>query len=169
MKRLKLKTIQVFTGMALVLAGACNDDDNGIPNDPDYVVFGDFYGECMGNGCVDIYKLQTDVVYEDNKDTYPSMKQPYNGNYVSRTNVNVADIKDLLDKIPAKLYNEQDTILGMPDAGDWGGFYIEVNRDHERRFWFIDKQEFQGDRAYLNAFTDAVQEKLDLLEQGSDF
>jgi hypothetical protein len=44
-----------------------------------------------------------------------------------------------------------------------------VNRNHERRFWLIDKQKFDGNRAYLNAFTDIVQQKLDLLEKGSDF
>lgn len=168
MKTLKLRTVQVFTGLALILTAACHDD-NGVPNDPDYVVFGDFYGECIGSGCVDIYKLQTDAIYEDNKDVYPSMRASYNGNYILRTNVNIDDIKDLLDKIPAQLYGEQDTVLGAPDAADGGGFYIEVNRNHERRFWLIDKQKFDGDRAYLNAFTDIVQEKLDLLEKDSDF
>jgi hypothetical protein len=167
MNILQLRTTSVLMGLACALATAC-DDDNGKANHPSYLIFVEYYGECGGNGCVDIYKLEAGAVYEDNKNNYPSMDNPYDGEYLQRTNINIDEIKDLLNEIPGELYDEHDKVLGQPDAGDWGGYYVEVQANGERRHWLIDKQQFTGNRAYLNAFTSAIQAKLDLLEQTSN-
>jgi hypothetical protein len=72
-------------------------------------------------------------------------------------------VEDLMDFFPQDLLNESDTVIGMPDAGDWGGFYIEYNFNGTRRFWILDKMKTNVPGKY-HAFIDKLNEKIDLLQ-----
>lgn len=128
----------------------------------DYLIFGDFYGECVGEGCIDIYKIENENLYEDTRDLYPSWENPYDGNFVQLPADKYNEVNTLLQKFPEKLLHEKDTVLGMPDAGDWGGYYIEIQHNNQRRFWLIDKMG-SGAPAYLGPFLEDLEAKLKIL------
>ena len=167
MKRMQWKAIPVVAGMACMLLSACDDDAKPDQAKLDYLIFGDFYGECGGNGCVDLYKIESEKVYEDTKDTYPGDNPVYSGQYTLRSDISFDQVKSLLDKFPEQLLDETETTLGMPDAGDWGGYYVEIVRNNSRRYWLIDKHRFEGDD-YLIDFKTEMQAKLDQFEQNSN-
>ena len=62
---------------------------------------------------------------------------------------------------------EQDTIIGMPDAGDWGGVYVEVkmkNLNSLSGFWLLDQMESNMPQVY-NDFVDKINEKIAIINQ----
>ena len=66
----KIKFYVPVLAFALLL-GACNSsDDDANPQDLDYLIFGHFYGECFGENCIEIFKLEADALYEDDNDVY---------------------------------------------------------------------------------------------------
>lgn len=114
---------------------ACDKEDENMQYDA--FIFGHFFGECFGESCVEIYKIEGEQLFEDTNDQYPSI----NGNtynWVQREDVDVQFIQDILVDIPDNLYDESDQIIGMPDAGDWGGIYVKVINEGETKFWLID-------------------------------
>jgi len=60
------------------------------------------------------------------------------------------------------LLDDHDTIIGQPDAGDWGGLYIEYNKDAVRRYWLLDQMKSNVPE-YLYDFIDKVNEKIALI------
>lgn len=107
----------------------------------DYILFGHFYGECVGEQCVEIYKLTDRSLYEDNRDEYPLSIQSYNGEFSRLPNFQFLKVSDLQSEIPTELMSISAVIVGQPDAGDWGGIYFEIVSNGEKRFWLIDKME----------------------------
>ena len=107
----------------------------------DYIIFGHFYGECMGEQCVEIYKVTANSLYEDKKDEYPSYNEAYTGNFELLDNTLFEKVKDLRNEIPAELLTTNSTVIGQPDAGDWGGIYFETTHGEEKKYWLIDKME----------------------------
>jgi hypothetical protein len=61
------------------------------------------------------------------------------------------------------LLNENHTVIGMPDAGDWGGFYVEYNFNGTRRFWILDKMKANVPSQYHD-FIDSLNAKIYLLQ-----
>ena len=66
MKRIK---VIIYTLTFLVFC-SCNKDDEIELNQTVFLVFGHFYGECIGEECVEIFKLTTNKLYEDTNDNY---------------------------------------------------------------------------------------------------
>lgn len=142
---------------------ACKPDDDSVIT-PDYLVFGHFYGECYGGErCIEIYKLQNKSLFEDTNDLYPNGKQAYNGNYVLQNDLQYEKVKDLINNFPTKLLKEKNIIIGQPDAGDWGGRYIEVKRRGTRKFYLIDTKN-ENIPSYLHSFTDKVKASVEKLK-----
>ncbi len=81
----------------------------------DYIIFGHCYGMCMGEQCVEIFRLEKDKLFEDTKDLYPSRIDFYDGNYVQLSKQKFNDSKDLTNYFPTELLNETDTVIGQPD------------------------------------------------------
>jgi len=133
----------------------------------EYMVFGHFYGECGGEGCVEIYKIDRENLYEDSTDVYPNSQSAYAGEYYLLPNSKYQQVKDLLDYFPEELYAEQHTVIGMPDAGDWGGVYIEIKLKNDEAlsgFWLLDQHEGNMAQIY-NDFVDKVNEKITIINQ----
>jgi hypothetical protein len=126
----------------------------------DFLIFGDYYGMCGGDGCIDYYKIENGNIYKDLLNEYPSDNinhhfNVYNGPYSMA-------ILDLQNEIPNNIYNEENT-LGMPDAYDQGGYYLEVCKNGIITNWRIDKNN-QDIPNYLIAVCDSMQHYLDVLE-----
>jgi len=156
-----LKILIVCIGIGWFLNSCCEKADID-PEGSGYLVFGQFYGFCIGDDCVQIFKLEHDNLLEDTKKEYPGRSDFYEGSYVGLDNSHFEQVKDLIDYFPEEMLNEVDTVFGCPDCMDQGGMYIEYNFNGIRKFWIIDN--FTGNvPAYLHDFMEKVNEKIDLI------
>ena len=129
------------------------------------ITFGSFYGECGGEGCVEIFRIEKhlETVTEDVNDDYPRADQFYDGHFILELPVEKYGlVEDLMDHFPQALLNETGTVLGNPDGGDWGGIYFEIRTEDTHRFWLLDTMHDNMPAVY-NEFVDRIQEKLILL------
>jgi len=142
----------------LVFAISCGKEKGAAD---DYLIFGHFYGECLGEGCIEIYKLEIDQLTEDINDSYPSGADFYGGDYTTELTQEKLNIASALwDLFPDKLFDEEDTVLGMPDAGDWGGLYVEYKKGDKHAYWVIDQMK-KSIPEYTHSFHDKVNEVIE--------
>lgn len=153
-----LRNTLIAICLTLVLLPACKKEDNLTLSQSDYLIFGDFYGECLGH-CVRIFKLEQDKLFEDTKKEYPNKYSFYQGNFVQLPQQKFDIAKDLINSFPKKLLNETDTVIGIPDAADQGGLYIEYNVGGVRKFWLLDNWKTNTPAEY-HEFIDKVNEKI---------
>ncbi len=146
-----------FLGITLLIlcSTACKDREDDMVSETlvdvdftsiDHVVFGWFYGECVGETCVEIFKITPDAIFEDSFDRYPLADlKIYEGFYnlynvpPGVPDVNYSQIESVIDSFPRDLVMETETILGTPDATDGGGIYIELKSGSYREFWILDQ------------------------------
>lgn len=155
---MKIRTTFLLAVLTIALFSGCKKDDAtcGCHNDPDadFLVFGKYNGMCAGEKCVEVFKIENGTLYEDSNDNYPS-DSPYQASYVARSSAQYDLVKDLLSKVPAQLLDENDGLIGTPDAYDQGGFVIEIKENGVLRYWRIDTNK-QAQPAYLQPFTDTL-------------
>lgn len=125
----------------------------------DYLIFGNYYGMCAGEECVEIFKIENGTLSEDSNDDYPS-DSPYSGNYSALPSAKYDLVKDLSNHIPAQLLNEDDGYIGIPDAYDQGGYVLELKENGTTRYWRIDT-DTSNTPTYLHAFTDTLRSYID--------
>ena len=148
---------------SLLILFACeNEDITRGEFATDYIAFGHFYGFCMGEQCVEIYKVTDANLYEDTRDNYPPRDEAYIGDFKPLSDQLFEQVKDLKSKIPSKLLETPSGIIGQPDAGDWGGIYFEVSVEGEKKYWFIDKMR-PNIPDYLNPLVDEIESKIELI------
>lgn len=165
MMQLKFKIIMACLPVFFIGFMSCEKEKCGFGTDTDYVTFGHFYGQCFGEGCVEIFRVDHATLYEDTLDMYPNSDDFYPGHFVAK----LADskyelVKDLDTFFPEALLNETEVVQGQPDAGDWGGIYFEIQRGTTHRFWLLDQNETNMPAAY-NAFVDKINEKIAIIQQ----
>lgn len=153
----------ILTSIAMVLLNSCSKDPTIRLKESDYLIFGHFYGECSGEGCIEIFKLEQNQLSEDKRDHYPNPTDFYDGDYVKLSQQQFDRTRDLTDYFPADLLNERDRVIGQPDAGDWGGLYIEYNYNGVRKFWLLDQAKRNIPTKY-HGFIDKVNEKIKQLK-----
>ena len=126
---------------------ACNDFDNsaeaGSETEADYLIFGQFYGFCAGPECVTLYRLDSGTISEsadrEVQDDYADvLNPPYNGDFEPRSQRLFDVAKDLQTTIPTALFDVKESVLGIPDAYDQGGIYLEMSRDGVVYTWRLD-------------------------------
>ena len=153
-----MKNIFLF----LIVIGAftsCNkDNDNITINEQSFLIFGHFYGECFGEGCVETYKLTDVKLYEDIVDDYSGQ----NLDFVELDNEQFELVNDLTDFFPTQLLNESDTIFGCPDCADGGGLFIQYSDNGVLKSWRIDQVQ-NNVPTYLHDFIDQVNERIILI------
>ena len=83
----QINKISIFIFFVVLLSGiglwSCHKDcgtECGV-TDEEYIVFGHFYGYCVGEGCIEMYKIEDSRVYEDTKDQYPGRDDFYQGHF----------------------------------------------------------------------------------------
>lgn len=141
---------------------SCKDDD---VVETDYLIFGHFYGECVQESCILMYKVEETRVLADTRQEYPNQQMPYAGNFTEElSNSDFQIAKDLVDEIPEELFDETETIIGQPDAADQGGLYLEYNFDGERRYWYIDQNKGFLPQ-YLHGFIDEINNRIFLINE----
>ena len=136
---------------------SCQKDENTPASVVEYVVFGHFFGECFGESCIEIFKIENDILYEDTKDNYPSFINPYVWEYQAVDDSLFQQVKDLETLFPDALLEETEAVIGQPDAGDWGGYYFEVVVDGNQYHYRIDKLK-SNLPDYLKDFADVLED-----------
>ena len=151
----------ILIGM-LLTGSACKKEVNGTTGQPS-LIFGMYYGYCAGETCVEIFQLDEQNLREDILDHYPNSQDGSITNFSTLMSAaQRTECASLLSSIPDTLFQIEQTIIGQPDAGDWGGFYIECQHENRRRFWLIDTQ-LQSVPSSLHAFLQEVKAKVILL------
>jgi hypothetical protein len=125
-----------------------------------YVMFGQFFGMCLGEDCVEIYKLTHDALLEDEQDERPTGNKPYDGDFKQLDESKFEMVGDIT--IPFQLLSTESGIIGTPDAADQGGIYFEASIKGQKKFWLIDKDRSRIPE-YLHSFVSQIEEKIDLI------
>ena len=138
---------------------SCNNDDDSIElNEQNFLIFGHFYGECLGEGCVETFKLTDKKLLEDTIDDYLGQ----NLEFIELEIDTFKQVKNLVDFFPNQLLNESETVFGCPDCADGGGLFIQYSEDGNVKGWRIDQRK-DNVPTYLHNFIDKVNEKIGLI------
>lgn len=154
-----------FGFAVLLLSTGCRPCKPQIPDagSSDFFRFGRFYGECVGEPCIDIFSLQEGKLYEDTRDRYPAQDRYYEGSFVELPTTQYDKVKTITDDFPIELWNETNHVIGQPDAGDWGGLYVEYNHGGVHGFWLLDEMKDHVPAKYHH-FIEVLNAKVDTLQ-----
>lgn len=144
-------------GFAILVLASCHKDE--IPDlskDWDSITFGYYFGECGGEECVEIFKLEKSQLSEDSLDHYPHGPDLITV-FVPLSQDKFELAKALPVKIPRELYALRNQTIGCPDCGDWGGLYLQWNGCGERYYWQIDNMN-ENLPAFLIPFKEEMME-----------
>lgn len=145
--------------LLMVLVMSCSSDDDGLHIEgQDFLVFGHFYGMCVGDRCVVNYKLTDEALFRDTIQDYSGQNRVF----VKMGDEQFEKVKDLADYFPRKLLQEKEAVIGCPDCSDGGGFWVEYSENGKVSSWRIDKDKNHVP-SYLHKFMDKIGEKIDLL------
>ena len=72
-------------------------------------MFGHFYGLCGGEQCIEIFKIEGGVLFEDTNDTYPSSDDFYQADFTTLPNEVFEAVDGIQDLFPEALLNEEAT------------------------------------------------------------
>ena len=164
---MKMLFIPVILCATLVVTSCDKNEGNAECENYNEIIFGHFYGECAGEGCVEMFRIETNLstLTEDVNDYYPNGNTFYDGNFLTEhPDSKYEAVKDLMDYFPDELLAETETVLGQPDAGDWGGIYFEMKTNDVHRYWLLDQWEGHMAPAY-DTFVDKINEKIALINQ----
>ena len=154
------------TGYSIVLMiilsmlSCCTEEE--ISEQQEYLIFGHFYGFCVGEDCIQIYKLEDNRLYKDQNKTYPRYNEFYDASFVELESKYYEQVDDLINYFPNQLLSETDTIIGCPDCADGGGLYIEYKTETIHRYWLID-QHISRVEPYLHEFMEQVNDKIEII------
>ena len=161
-----MKTVYTIAAiLMLAICSSCDKDEANTSSQFEYMIFGTFYGECGGEECVDLFKIENNRLLEDKKDIYPAGIGFYpfdDFNVLPKEKFEL--VKDLVDFLPPSLLQEESGVFGQPDAGDWGGAYVEYKSGNIHKYWVLDQMESNMPDAF-NAFVDKINEKEALIQQ----
>src|SRR5699024_2579495 len=118
---------------------------------------GHFYGECVGESCVETFKLTENNLYEDTVDDYSHQ----NFELVKLENEKFEQVKDLTDYFPNQLLNDSRTVFGCPDCADGGGLFIQYSNNGNVKSWRIDQRKDKVP-SYLHSFITKVNKKIEI-------
>ena len=71
------RNILIMACLTVFMLTSCEKEDNLELSKSDYIIFGHFYGKCMGEQCVEIFRLENEKLFEDTKDQYPNSAEFY--------------------------------------------------------------------------------------------
>jgi hypothetical protein len=159
-----------ITSMLFLAISSCTQESNALnpigatPNTKDYIAFGQFYGYCVGKNCIAIFRVYQNELFEDTLDTYPVANKDFSVKLIKRPEADFQLAKNIRSLIPNQLLDVKDPRIGLPDATDGGGIYIELFENGTRKYWFIDNFK-ENIPEYLHPMMDSVHKKLQVLVQ----
>ena len=153
----------VLIAIAFILLSSCGEDKpTGTYFDRNYIVFGSFYGECIGNNCVKMYKIENGVLSGDHSEFYV-WNSFYEGSFFTMPQSEYDLVKKIINYIPPSLLVEPQGNIGSPNSHDQGGLYLELNVNYSRKFWKIDMDTIAIPH-YLIPITDTIKTYIQRLQ-----
>ncbi len=144
-----------------ILLSCSSDNDQSLHiNEQNYLIFGHAYGECLGESCVETFKLTHESLLEDVLDDYNHQ----NMEFIELDNELYEQVKNIQDYFPNQLLNQNETIFGCPDCVDGGALFIQYSENGNIKSWTID-QDKSNVPEYLHIFMDKVNEKIALINE----
>lgn len=156
---MKLKIIIISLFLSLQ---ACKTDPV-LPNNPDYLLFGTFYGMCDGPKCITIFKIENEQLSKNNSQYRPSSTSMYMGTFTQLSTDKYIIAKNIESAFPDTLLAISNPVIGCPDCADGGGFYVEYSKNGITMNWLIDTNKSNVPEV-LHDFIDKIWEKMELLE-----
>lgn len=148
----------LIIGLSALLISFCSKEDKSSMQDIDYLVFGHFYGHCLGEDCVKMFKLTKDQLFEDTTDSYLAT----DFDFIPLGKDKFELVKDLVQALPDQLLKEDKDTFGCPDCADQGGLYIEISNNGTTKSWRIDQNK-SAVPVYLHDLMDQVNATIDKL------
>ena len=100
----------------LSLAFSCNKTEPLVESKSfEYLIFGHFYGECSGEECIALFRLEQQQLFEDELDQYRQRDKGYQGSFVRLSSEKFNLVKDLKDYLPLALMDEDKSVFDCPD------------------------------------------------------
>lgn len=142
---------------------ACHDSATVDPQE-DYIVFGQFNGFCIGESCIEFFKITPSRLLESNVDEYTE-----GGFYSFEDFHDLSDdkfqlTKDLGEFMPQQLWAESTTHLGHADVSDVGSLYFEISNASGHRYWVFENGDFDMPQVY-SEFMNKIREKISIINQ----
>ena len=149
----------------LIFVGLISCENSSESNDPKNItlIFGDFYGFCIGEQCIDIYKLENGSLWEDTTDINPLIQPDAERKFKKLPQDLYKKTKDLISYLPEKLLQESAHTFGNPDSRDQGGLYIKYTDKNMDNYWMID-QDKGNIPEWLHEFHMIVNEKIMIID-----
>jgi hypothetical protein len=155
-----MRTIKVLIlGLGILFISSCNkDNETAATAETKFLIFGHFYGECIGESCVQTYKLTDTKLYVD-------LAKNYNGNDLNFQKMDESkfnQVANLKADFPIQLLDETESVIGCPDCRDQGGIFIQYSNNGIIKSWRIDNDK-TAIPTYLHPFMEKVNDKIHLL------
>lgn len=145
--------------LTIAILLSCNkDDENSNTDEQNFLIFGHFYGMCIGENCVETFKLTDKNLFEDTVNDYLGQ----NMEFVPLKNDKFEQAKNLIDYFPEELLAQNETVFGCPDCADGGGLFIQYSKNGVVKSWRIDQTKANVP-SYLHNFMNKVNEKIKLI------
>ena len=123
---------------SLIVLSSCRYDEITLDTTKDHLVFGTFYGMCVGN-CVNFYVMEGNALYEVNNHQYPSQQLRVDISSLTKLDdAKYQSVQKIWTEFPERLKFETQTVFGCPDCTDAGGTYIEITTGNDVKYWYID-------------------------------
>lgn len=137
-----------------------------VNTEPKIVVFGRYYGRCIGNNCVEIYRFDGSNIYEDINEKRPGHDDFFEGNFKHLVELDVRlNLFKLVNELPYEhLTSLRGNIVGDPGAYGQGVYYLEYQDTFIRKFWIIDTDKSNTPKE-IHPYTDLLGEMIDIIEQ----
>lgn len=145
-------------GIVVLSVVACKKSAEKLESN-DYVMFGHYYGFCMGEQCVETYMLRDSKLYENQEAVYGGAE---GAEYVQLSSALYDEVYDLESAIPSELTELPDSTFGIPDSHDQGGVMLKIKKGDVIQRWSIDN-DLDAIPAYLHAIVNLIHEKITLI------
>ena len=155
---MKKKFLNISALAILVLSLSCSKSDEGTDVNR-YLIFGHSYGECIGDLCVEIFKLTESQLFEDVNDKF--FKDNVKFKLLSDEKHLIA--LDLFKFYPKELENETNKSFGCPDCMDQGAIILQYFDEKCTSQRFVIDQHKNDIPLYLHEYVDRINDKIRLL------
>ena len=129
----------------------------------DHLIFGSFAGECIGDQCVELFKLSDTGLFETDDDRFPLLP-PFGGVFTAMSSDLFEDTKVLLEAFPTELLEREEESFGCPDCVDHGGIYLKYKDEEVYHVWILDT-DIEALPAFLQDYTTLVAGKIRMLRE----
>lgn len=153
-----MRSLIVLMAISLTIFSCQSSDDTFVLEEDDYLIFGHFYGMCIGDNCVQTFKLTRDKLYQDTKKQYFGTEFEFE----QLDHKLFERVRDLEHAFPEQLLTEKNEVIGCPDCADGGGLFIQLSKNGWLHTWRIDQYKANVPE-YLHDFVDQVNEKIALV------